>query len=150
MKYLFFSLLFQISFFQAITAQTDPNPPASVQFKSFGNGALYKTEQTATWAEGTVSGSILNKNGVPLVNAYVLCGKRGARTDENGAYRITKIEAGAYYLAVTTCLIEEGTTNHCKSGGAADVFGVNIYPNGVEVEVSTNNPNITQDFSWGQ
>jgi len=152
MKHLFYFILFQLAVIQSINGQNDPNAPAAVKLKSFGNTQFraVKTEPTSlprNWAEGTISGSIRDKNGAPKANILVRCGTQEARTDENGDYRIVKLRAGVHYIS-THGPRASGDGASGPSDGLTGGGGGYALPESPEVEINAANQNVVLNFVW--
>lgn len=103
--------------------------------------------QTPLPADGVIYGTVLNKQGVPLIGAYIICGGRGASTDENGAYRITGIPIGEQEIELTKCVLG-GSSNQCGSSGIHTIKNVITVPTILKLNILPMAPAINVNFTW--
>ena len=146
-----FILILLFSGFQ-LAAQTTPAANEINYDLSKVRFTKLSTQDVGPFQGGTLSGTIQDRNGAPLVHAYVVCGNRGAFTDENGAYRVTKIPAGVHYVMVRKVTASGGGDDSDAVSGPADQFGstesLPVSPEEIEVAIGPKTPNVVQNFVW--
>jgi hypothetical protein len=163
MKHFFYFMLFQLFVIQSVNAQNDPNAPASVNY-NFSSGLILAKVITEpaplpkNWAEGTISGSIRDKNGAPIPKIIVKCRNKEVTTDENGDYRITGLRTGVHVISIRVAYQPQpagdsgdydtasGPSDHIGSPAADD--NNLVYPRYPQVVINAANQNVVQNFVW--
>jgi hypothetical protein len=133
---------------------TDLTPEPDQGSRSFPNatpgGARNpgrKPPQTNSWAGGTITGTVSDRDGNPIQNAYVTCAGKGASTNEKGEYMLPKIKIGTHEIKVKDCNLNPEPSKRCSDQGPRKKSPKLLRWKPVFIKIDITEPHKTQNFT---